>query len=218
MTDRQPSAPYERLAPILPDAVLLRPPMHFSSGVDSTSAASAAKPCGPLRKSTGRIASHDAHHRTGKADLDHRRREGLADPLRVRLTGRCVRDSRRRLRHDRHEAGRSGWASRFHGQRQRPLAGLPPRQPQSCCGQTCQRRATSVTVAPACSVSATIRPFSSAFERAPFDGSPRRRPPPDRPGPSQTHRCRHPLQRMAFGRQRCEGYAQNPRSQADRPC
>ena len=47
------------------------------------------------------------------------------------------------------------------------------RQPNTCCGQTCHRRATSDTFAPADNVSATIRAFSSADHR-------RRRPGPVR--------------------------------------
>jgi hypothetical protein len=47
------------------------------------------------------------------------------------------------------------------------------RQPNTCCEQTCQRRATSDTRAPGTSVSATIRAFSSADQR-------RRRPGPVR--------------------------------------
>ena len=47
------------------------------------------------------------------------------------------------------------------------------RQPNTCCEQTCQRRATSDTRAPGIRVSATIRAFSSADQR-------RRRPGPVR--------------------------------------
>jgi hypothetical protein len=47
------------------------------------------------------------------------------------------------------------------------------RQPNTCCEQTCQRRATSDTRAPGVRVSATIRAFSSADQR-------RRRPGPVR--------------------------------------
>ena len=47
------------------------------------------------------------------------------------------------------------------------------RQPNTCCEQTCQRRATSDTRAPGARVSSTIRAFSSADQR-------RRRPGPVR--------------------------------------
>src|ERR1700722_9990876 len=48
-----------------------------------------------------------------------------------------------------------------------------PRQPNTCCEQICQRRATSATRAPGSSVSATIRAFWSSDQR-------RRRPGPVR--------------------------------------
>ena len=55
------------------------------------------------------------------------------------------------------------------------------RQPNTCCGQTCQRRATSRHAAPGSSVSATIRAFSSADQRrrrpGPVRTSIRRKPP-----------------------------------------
>ena len=54
------------------------------------------------------------------------------------------------------------------------------RQPNTCCEQTCHRRATSDTRAPGTSVSATIRAFSSADQR-------RRRP-----GPVRTSTRRNP--------------------------
>src|ERR1700677_335862 len=55
------------------------------------------------------------------------------------------------------------------------------RHPKTCCGHTCQRRATSDTRAPGTSVSATIRAFSSADQRrrraGPVRISIRRKPP-----------------------------------------
>src|SRR5215217_6839434 len=60
------------------------------------------------------------------------------------------------------------------------------RQPNNCCGQSCQRRATSETVAPGRSVSATARAFSSAEQR-------RRRP-----GPVNTPMRRNPAFASSF--------------------
>src|SRR5215217_5318169 len=60
------------------------------------------------------------------------------------------------------------------------------RQPNNCCGQSCQRRATSETVAPGRSVSATARAFSSADQR-------RRRP-----GPVNTPMRRNPAFASSF--------------------
>src|SRR5215213_8408009 len=60
------------------------------------------------------------------------------------------------------------------------------RQPNNCCGQSCQRRATSETVAPGRSVSATARAFSSADQR-------RRRP-----GPVNTSMRRNPAFASSF--------------------
>ena len=55
------------------------------------------------------------------------------------------------------------------------------RQPNTCCGQTCQRRATADTRAPGARVSSTIRDFSSADQRrrrpGPVRSSTRRKPP-----------------------------------------
>src|SRR4051794_4961544 len=55
------------------------------------------------------------------------------------------------------------------------------RHANTCCGQTCQRRATSLTEVPGASVSATIRPFSDADHRrrrpGPVSTSTRRKPP-----------------------------------------
>src|ERR1700719_584723 len=56
----------------------------------------------------------------------------------------------------------------------------PRLQPNTCCEQTCHRRATSDTRAPGTRVSATIRAFSSADQR-------RRRP-----GPVRTSTRRNP--------------------------
>src|SRR5271166_1004109 len=106
-------------------------------------------------------SGHHAHHSTGKLDLDHRCRRRRA----------CDRGGRNGFGDNRNEAGCHGPVVRA-GSPVRSLRAVR-RQPNTCCEQTCQRRATSDTRAPGTRVSSTIRAFSSADQR-------RRRPGPVR--------------------------------------
>ena len=91
----------------------------------------------PRSAARHRPAGHHAHHRTGELDLDdgHRRRARATVTRAPRLRQRSAQSRVPRT------------ASSVPAPSSRPAAPAR-RQPKTCCGQTCQRRATSDTRAP----------------------------------------------------------------------